>query len=91
MPGNVNFSYEISGSTVNILFNSDVSFDNYTEDKLNMMLESMIYSFTSISGIDSLYISTFNENITDIGSYSAGVTIYRKDNINPYEPIVVNE
>lgn len=91
MTNNINFSYEISGSTVNILFNSDVSFDNYSEDKLNMMLESMIYSFTSISGIDSIYISTFNENITDIGSYSAGFAIYPKDNINPFESIVVNE
>ena len=84
MPNNVNFSYEISGSTVNMLFGSDVSFDNYSEDKLNMMMESMIYSFTSISGIDSIYISTFNENITNIGLYSAGVNIYRKDNINPF-------
>ena len=90
MPKNVNFSYEVSGSTVNILFNSDVSFDSYTEDKLNMMMESMIYSFASISGIDSIYISTFNENITDIGSYSAGVTIYPKDNINPYADEIVN-
>jgi hypothetical protein len=84
MPESVDFSYEISGSTVNILFSGDVSFESYTEDKLNMMLESMIYSFTSISGIDSIYISTFNENISDIGSYSAGVTIYPKENINPY-------
>jgi hypothetical protein len=84
MPENVSFSYEISGSTVNILFSSDVSFDNYTEDKLNLMLESMIYSFSSISGIDSIYISTFNENVSQIGSYKAGETIYRKDYINPY-------
>ncbi|SHJ06654.1 hypothetical protein SAMN02745751_01662 [Dethiosulfatibacter aminovorans DSM 17477] len=89
MPKNVSFSYEISGSSVNILFNSDVSLDNYSEDKLNMMMESMIYSFSSISGIDSIYISTFNENITDIGSYSAGVTIYPKNNINPYADEII--
>lgn len=86
IPENINFSYEISGSSVNILFGSDLNLDNYTNDKLNMMLESMIYSFTSISGIEHIYISTFNENITKIGSYSAGVNIYPKDYLNPYTP-----
>jgi hypothetical protein len=80
----VKYSYIISNSTIEITFDPSLSKEITEEDKLDMLIESMLFSYSSIPGINSLKISTI-ESMDNIGSYSFEEALQPPIYINPIE------
>ncbi|MBN2287272.1 MAG: GerMN domain-containing protein [Tissierellales bacterium] len=78
----VDYTYTLDRSIVELNFNDSLFEKKLTQDKYDMLIESIIYSCTSILGIDSIKINSVN-GIDAIGSYRTNEVLYPAKYINP--------
>lgn len=84
IPKNVTLqNISFSNRTLTIDFNDSflISYEN-RDDLKRMMLDALVYSFTSIQSVDSIIITVNNDSISDFAGVDLSVPIYPPKYIN---------